>query len=128
MNQVKITGKELQIYPFVVPIYEWTIVLLVGDEQSALDLIEGAECVEIARERNNYYLGSTLQPKSTIYIWYPKDTKIHVKGHEILHATFHLLNSIGVDVSDQEAVCYLFDYILKQCLTLDGSYTQMDHV
>lgn len=127
-ENLKIQQKELRIRPFTVPIYDWTVVLLVGEEDTALDLIESKENCQISDIGCGIYLGSTFQPNSTIYIWYPENASLKTKCHEILHATFYVLNSVGVDIKDQEAVCYLFEYMLDQCLNLDESSIQMEAV
>lgn len=127
-ENLKIQQKELKIRPFTVPIYDWIVVLLVGEEDAALDLIESKENCQINDVGYGIYLGSTFQPNSTIYIWYPEDAKLKVKCHEILHATFYVLNSVGVDIKDQEAVCYLFEYMLEQCLSLDEKSIQTEAV
>ena len=118
-ENLKIQQQELKIKPFTVPIYDWTVVLLVGEEDAALDLIESKECTQIYDSCPGIYLGSTFQPKSTIYIWYPEDAKVTVKAHEALHVAYHILESVGVDTKDQEAVCYLFEYIFDKCLNLE---------
>lgn len=120
MENLKLQQKELLIKPFNVPIYDWTIVLLIGEENDALDLIKTKECTQIYNDPPGEYLGSVIQPNSTIYIWYPPDSDITVKAHEILHATYRVLESVGVDITDQEAVCYLFEYIFRQCLDLEN--------
>lgn len=68
MNNFDIEQKELLIYPFVVPIYETMIVLLVGKEKAATKLIESKECISIESSDDTRYLGSTFQPKEVIYI------------------------------------------------------------
>ena len=40
-----------------------------------------------------------------------------VLSHEILHATISMLEHYGVDLSDQEAVCYAFDDLYGQALS-----------
>lgn len=127
-ENLKIQQKELLIRPFTVPIYDWTVVLLIGEEDTALNLIETKECCQLENCYCGVSLGSTFQPKSTIYIWYPSDASLKTKCHEILHATFYILNSVGVDIRDQEAVCYLFEYILDQCLKLDEKFIQTEVV
>ena len=112
-----INQKELKIRPFKIPIYDWVVVLLIGEQEAAERLISDKEFVRISDY--GHFLGSTFQPDTTVYIWYPEDATLTTKCHEILHATFHVLSSVGVDIEDQEAVCYLFEYILQKCLDLE---------
>ena len=57
------------------------------------------------------------QYSSTIYVWIQSNVSISVLCHEIAHATFYL--------TDQEAFCYLFEYILNECLKVNELCIQM---
>lgn len=128
MKDLQVQKQKLLIKPFIVPIYDWTVVLLIGEESAAMNLVEGVESVKLYNSDCGVYLGSTFQPNSTVYVWYPEDAELTTKCHEILHATFHVLESVGVDTTNQEAVCYLFEYILKQCLDLENEWRTQTEV
>ena len=55
-----------------------------------------------------------IQLCGRILIWWDTPPTIPILAHEVCHAAFLVLNSRGVDPSDQEAFCYLVEYILKQ--------------
>jgi hypothetical protein len=35
-------------------------------------------------------------------------------NHEIAHAIFNMIDTIGLELSDQEAFCYSQEYVLKE--------------
>lgn len=61
----------------------------------------------------------------TTWIWWDeKDITIPVLVHELGHATFDMMNDVGLLLIDQEAFCYIQEWLLEQILTI--SHTPMD--
>lgn len=38
--------------------------------------------------------------------------------HELDHAVFELMIDLGLELTDQEAFCYLDEFLMEQCLNL----------
>ena len=115
-KSLKINQQELKIRPFKIPIFNRTVILLIGDQEAADNLINTVECTSIDDFECNGYV---WQPRDDIYIFYPPNAELKVKCHEILHVCYKICKISGVDVADEEVMCYLFEYILEQCLDLE---------
>ena len=48
-----------------------------------------------------------------IDVW---DVSIQVLTHELTHAVFLLFKKLGLDLADEEAFCYLLEYLLDQTI------------
>lgn len=69
--------------------------------------------------------GACIFVKNTAYVWIKKDSyNIETVCHEILHATLMIAEEVGLDLADQEALCYLYSYIINECG--DILHIQMD--
>lgn len=120
-----INQKPLQIIPIQIPIYNWTIIILVGSQENAESYIGSIEEVRTPQSGFGVQDAACYQYSSTIYIWVQSDASISVLCHEIAHATFYLMDTVHLDVTDQEAFCYLFEYILNECLKVNELSIQM---
>lgn len=95
------------------------MVQLIGDQDEAEEFISDIEHVAIPRQEFGISDAACYQYTSTIYIWHQEDAPIHIIGHEVAHATFYLMDTVHLNVMDQEAFCYLFEFILEQCLKIN---------
>ena len=120
-----VTQKQLQILPIKIPIYNWTIVFLIGSQENAESYISSIEEVKIIPQDFGIQDAACYQYSSIIYIWIQQYVSISVLCHEIAHATFYLMETVHLDITDQEAFCYLFEYILNECLKVDELCIQM---
>lgn len=120
-----INQKPLQIIPIQIPIYNWTIIILVGSQENAESYIGSIEEVRTPQSGFGVQDAACYQYSSTIYIWIQSGASISVLCHEIAHATFYLMDTVHLDVTDQEAFCYLFEYILNECLKVNLLSIQM---
>ena len=120
-----INQKQLQIIPIQIPIYNWTIILLVGSQENAESYIGSIEEVSMPQAEFGIQDAACYQYSSTIYIWIQQGSSISVLCHEIVHATFYLMDTVHLDLTDQEAFCYLFEYILNECLKVNELCIQM---
>lgn len=120
-----INQKQLQIIPIQIPIYNWTIIILVGSQDDAESYIGSIEEVKMPQAEFGVQDAACYQYSSTIYVWVQQDSSISVLCHEIAHATFYLMDTVHLDITDQEAFCYLFEYILNECLKVNLLSIQM---
>ena len=122
---LKINQRQLQILPIQIPIYNWTIVILVGTQDDAESYISSIEEVRMPAQEYGIQDAACYQYSSTIYVWIQSNVSISILCHEVAHATFYLMETVHLDITDQEAFCYLFEYILNECLKVDELYIQM---
>ena len=120
-----INQKQLQIIPIQIPIYNWIITILVGSQEDAESYIGSIEEVKIPQAELGAQDATCYQYSSTIYVWVQQNSSISVLCHEIAHATFYLMDTVHLDITDQEAFCYLFEYILNECLKVNELSIQM---
>lgn len=120
-----INQKPLQIIPIQIPIYNWTIIILVGSQENAESYIGSIEEIRTPQSGFGVQDAACYQYSSTIYIWIQSNASISVLCHEIAHATFYLMDTVQLDITDQEAFCYLFEYILNKCLKVNELSIQM---
>lgn len=120
-----INQKQLQIIPIQIPIYNWTIIILVGSQEDAESYIGSIEEVKMPQAEFGVQDAACYQYSSTIYVWVQQNSSISVLCHEIAHATFYLMDTVHLDITDQEAFCYLFEYILNECLKVNLLSIQM---
>lgn len=101
-----------------IPIYNQQIRLISGDLEECLDYL-----------RDVYHTDQNTIPfqsgtRAACYnvnddIWVyinMDDIDIPMLSHELSHATFDLMEYVGLELSDQEAFCYLQEYIFEEVL------------
>lgn len=107
------------------PIYYHDMMICIGDEEfykKTTKGIDGAGNPEIYNQQGF----STVVERSSgghyTYIWLRsfswKVTDYSTLAHEILHASFNVLNSAGIkmDFENQEAGAYYFDYLYSTAI------------
>lgn len=92
-----------------------------GDKLSEID-IEGMDaCTASVQLINGNYLGELIYV-DTEYMSKHKfslSAIIGIISHEALHATFHILEDVGIEIKAEdsnEAATYLLEYIVKCCI------------
>lgn len=122
IKNVKIWKTEVKI-----PIYNQTIWFIAGNPYDVQDYL------------SDVYVGDfTFDPRSTnaiclhqgttSWIWISDDCKkVSILIHELLHAVLDLAEDIGLNVKDQEAVCYLLEFLVEECQKSIFAI-QMDHI
>lgn len=88
------------------------IVLLIGSQEDAESYISSVEEVRIIPQEFGIQDAACYQYSSTIYMWVRQNSSISVLCHEIAHATFYLMDTVHLDIADQEAFCYYLNIFL----------------
>ena len=73
----------------------------------------------------SWYHGCTVEPLNNVaethdingfnYIWFEEDTITGpIMVHELGHTVFNIMNHLGLDIKDQEAFCYMQEYLYEE--------------
>lgn len=98
-----------------IPIYKKAISFILGDPQEVKDYIYdvfGYNCTfnEEQTDAVEIHIGMFS------YIWFdPEKITLGILAHELSHAVFDLMDDIGLEKTDQEAFCYLLEYLIDEC-------------
>jgi len=110
--------EKLKIFEIEVPIYNSTILVVVGEDYDEFMAFLKAHKLRWA---SKYELGSkadavTNNTKCGIIIRFKDNPTAGTIAHEAFHAAFMSLHDAGLAVTDdsQEAYAYLIDYIVSQ--------------
>lgn len=116
-------------------VYKRGITVYVGPKESLPDFVEKAfsENKKLIEEVKEHTKSSGVEATTYLeeggqsLIWVPKFPKnpkqIAIMAHEILHATFVLLDHVGVEYryeGPNEPYTYLFEYFLNRALNEKG--------
>ena len=115
-------------------VYSRGITIFIGPQKELFKFVEevykdNKKLIENVKDTiDSEALGTTFtEDDGQSLIWIPKFPKtsgeIAILGHEILHATFILLNYCGVNYEydgPNEAYTYLFEYLMGQALDTEG--------
>ena len=108
-----------------IPIYEQSVYLLIGDPYEVQDYLRYTESGDFS-----FDVPTTdaicLHRGTTSWIWMKEDCTVDVLIHELCHAAFDLMEDVGLDKSDQEAFCYLIQYLVNECKNIFA--IQMDPI
>jgi len=84
--------------------------------------------------------GLSFDVDGDMYVWINSlDVNVYVIMHELLHTVYAICNKVGIDITDQEVICYLQEYLFElvtewlsiQCTVMDPTKspsTQEDEV
>lgn len=105
----------LLIHKINVPIYNSDVIIIVGDGQEAQEYMSSMNngCDFSFESDKCDGICFTLFKRS--YIWLRDDVSFQTLTHELCHCVFGIMRDVGLDVTDEEAFCYLIHYLLNQC-------------
>lgn len=94
------------------PIYPIEINFIAGDYTEFLEYL-------------SWYHGWPMEPSDNIaevheiaghhYLWFDEKTiTVPIMIHELGHAVFNIMNYLGLDIKDQEAFCYMQEYLYEE--------------
>lgn len=107
------------IQTITIPIYNQKINLISGDREECIDYLN--DLYTTGGNLNINWLektrAATYNINDDIWIYIDLyDVSIPILVHELSHATFDVMNFIGLELSDQEAFCYLQEFLLEETL------------
>lgn len=118
---------------FEIPIYNQVFDFIYSSYEELEDYISQKESVtfdQIGLSKDKGLIdGVTLTIGGTIYVWF-SDTEATLETaiHEIGHLVYELASQIGLDINDQEAICYLQEYLFKTIMIwMNTQHIAMDH-
>ena len=108
-----ILKKEIKI-----PIYNQTVWLILGDANEVQSYLCDVYSGDFSFDEDTTN-GICLNRGGTSWIWLDIDgLDIGLLGHELLHSVLDLAEYIGIDLKDQEALCYLLEFLLNECKSI----------
>ena len=116
----------LLIHEIKIPIYRQSIYILIGDPYEFQDYLKDIEGLDGATFNPNTTDAICMHYYCTSWIWMRSDSDVSILMHELCHAVFDLMEDVGLDKSDQEAFCYIIQYLVEQCKDLFA--IQMDPI
>lgn len=96
-----------------IPIYNQTIHFVFGDSEEVQDYLTQVYDGEF--QIPAYVDGCCFHRIPESWIWMDTSATVASFMHELSHAIFYIMDDVGLEVSDQEAFCYLMSYIVEQC-------------
>lgn len=96
-----------QVIP--IPIYNHKVVFLQGNLDNVLTYLSCIYNRDLQNMDVDYGAASALcfNLDDDIFVWCNNSCDIAVLGHELIHATYFIIQSRGLNVRDQETFCYI---------------------
>lgn len=95
-----------------IPIYPIEVNFIAGDYIEFLEYISWRHGCNIDPKDN---IAETHLINGHHYIWFEEDTiTTPIMIHELGHVTFNIMNYLGLELTDQEAFCYMQEYLYEQ--------------
>ncbi len=96
-----------------IPIYHQSVLFLIGDAYEVQDYLADINQKDFGFDVNTtdaiaYHFGLNH------IIWLSQEVDFPQLVHELGHVTFGLMTDIGLDYRDQEAFCYIQQFILEE--------------
>jgi hypothetical protein len=102
----------LKIKTIQVPIFPIEVNFVSGDHEEFIEYLKSKYRCEIINANGN---AVTFLVNEDQYIWFDEnDITIPIMYHELGHATFDAMKLIGLDIQDQEAFCYIQEYLFNE--------------
>lgn len=109
---MSIYKKKIQI-----PIYNQEINFIAGERHECLKYLEDLYKCDLSTWDVSENYAITLRINCDIWVFFdPVDFSLGAIVHELGHATYEIMNFIGLQLSDQEAFCYLQQFIFEEIL------------
>ena len=80
------------------------------NDDTANGIYSFADAIDMLARATKFNAGRTL-------IQFHATPNLSTLAHELVHATYNTLNYAGVDLKDEEAFAYLFDYFLSEAIS-----------
>ena len=104
----------IQRHKIKIPIFERDVWILLGDRDDVSDYLSDINMAPF--EIKSKWDGVCFDYLGNGYIWFDiKYISVPIIVHELGHATFDLMLDFGLEITDQEAFCYIQQYLMKEC-------------
>ena len=97
-----------------IPIYNQSVLFIIGDPIETQDYLSDVH-------RKDFSFNSDETDAIAFHcgldhiIWLSSEISFPELTHELGHATFDIMLDIGLDLHDQEAFCYLQQFLVEEC-------------
>lgn len=101
-----------------IPIYHQLVYFILGDPYEVQDYLTDVyrDNFEFNPQTANAVV---LHNHLTSWIWFDhKNITVPIIAHELDHAVFDLMIDLGLELTDQEAFCYLDEWLMEQCVDI----------
>lgn len=105
---VKMLVKKIRI-----PIFNQNVNLICGGFQESVEYLSALHGKQVVLCENIDGVCYTIDDQVYV-ILDPSYITLPTLIHELGHATFEVMNNVGLEIDDQEAFCYLQSYIFEQ--------------
>ena len=110
-----IKNVTIKQYKIDIPIYNQHLYVLDGDPYDIQDYLHNMYDDDFSFDVNSTD-AVCLHKGTTSWVWLAdQNLNVPTLAHELLHAVLDLAGDIGLDLKDQEALCYLLEFLLREC-------------
>lgn len=109
-SQTTLTSKKLK--KLEIPLFNCIVYYYRGELTDFIDLFK-KEGFDVSEEDTIGADGLAFNFSSTQAIWVETNAPKHVVAHECLHAVLNICDSRGIDRNDDEVLCYMLEYLMK---------------
>lgn len=108
----------IQIKTVNIPIYKQVVHFLIGDPFEVQDYLRDVYRGDFSFNPNTSD-AVTIHKDLVSWIWFDlSKITIPLIVHEIDHAVFDLMLDLGLELTDQEAFCYLDEFLMEKCVDI----------
>ena len=113
-SQIMSITNELKLKKVEILIFNSKILFYRGEFNDFQNLV-AKEGFDISFEEDNSD-GLSFDFEGYQLIWVAQNAPKHVVIHECLHAVLNICTSRGIDRNDDEVLCYMLEYLVKNLL------------
>ncbi len=111
---------QLKIKTIDIPLFGHQVNLISGEYNTTIAYLCNSYNIDVGDldMENNKAEAITFPIKGDIYIWWEKDIDIPTLTHELIHATYFIMESRGLLLEDHEVWAYLMQYLMEESMDL----------
>lgn len=105
----------IHIKTVFIPLYKQIVKFLIGDPYEVQEYLRDVYRGDFSFNPNTSD-AVVLHRDLVSYIWFDMSkVTVPIIAHELDHAVFDLMLDLGLELTDQEAFCYLDEFLMEQC-------------
>lgn len=106
------TLKKLSRHTIFIPIFERVLTIVKGDYEAVASFIKKSQNVDLQP-----CLGAYTNINGQHYLLLTENATLSTILHELLHATYGMIDRVGADSKDEELFCYFYGFLVKETFT-----------
>lgn len=108
----------IKVREIKIPLYNQFVYFVLGDPYEVQDYLRDAYRGDFSFNPDEDS-AVVLHRCLISWIWFDLEkVTVPIIVHELGHAVFDLMNDIGLELTDQEAFCYIQEYLMEPCVEL----------